>query len=97
MALRTEFPAGRWSDPGLGRSEESAMSAVKIIVVWGFVAISTAALAGVLAGIKNRDYSSWMGWTFVFPPLLLVLALLPSVKGPRPKQTSLDEEDAELP
>jgi hypothetical protein len=73
------------------------MSAVKIIVVWGFLAISCAALAGVLAGIKNRDYSSWMAWTFVFPPLVLVLALLPSIKGPPPRHTSLDEEDAGLP
>jgi hypothetical protein len=81
----------------LGRGEESAMSAVKIIVVWGFLAIASAALAGVLAGIKNRDYSSWMGWTFVFPPLLLVLALLPTYKGRRPRPATLDEEDTGLP
>jgi hypothetical protein len=73
------------------------MSAVKIIVVWGIFAIAAAALAGVLAGVKNRDYSFWMAWSFVFPPLVLVLALMPKLKGQRPRRTSLDEEDASLP
>ena len=82
---------------GLGRGEGSAMSAVKIIVVWGIFAIAAAALAGILAGVKNRDYSFWMAWSFVFPPLVLVLALMPKFKGQRPRRTSLDEEDASLP
>lgn len=82
---------------GLGRGEGNAMSAVKIIVVWGIFAIAAAALAGVLAGVKNRDYSFWIAWSFVFPPLVLVLALMPKLKGQRPRRTTLDEEDASLP
>ena len=73
------------------------MSAVKIIVVWGFLAVSAAALAGVVASLKNRDYSVWMAWTFIFPPLILVLALMPTLRGPPPKRASLDEEDATQP
>jgi hypothetical protein len=38
-----------------------------------------------------------MAWSFVFPPLVLVLALMPKLKGQRPRRTSLDEEDASLP
>ena len=59
------------------------MSAVKIIVVWGIFAIAAAALAGVLAGVKNRDYSFWMAWSFVFPPLVLVLASFEAATGLR--------------
>lgn len=63
---------------------------------WGVTAIVCAAIAGVLAGAKNRDYSFWIGWTFVLPPLVVVLALLPRHIGPRPRRTSLDEEDKHL-
>lgn len=51
-------------------------------------------LGGVLAGLKNRDYSYWIAWTFLLPPSLIVLALLPTVKGHRPRRITLDEEDA---
>lgn len=67
--------------------------AVFWIVVWGLTALATSALAGVLASMKNRDYSFWMGWTFIFPPLVLFLAILPTYEGPRPKRASLDDED----
>jgi hypothetical protein len=51
-------------------------------------------LGGILAGLKNRDYSYWIAWTFVLPPALIILALLPKRKGPRPHRPTLAEEDA---
>ncbi|MFZ4805993.1 MAG: hypothetical protein ACOYLQ_01960 [Hyphomicrobiaceae bacterium] len=65
-----------------------------VIVVWGLTAFAATLLAGVLAGIKNRAISFWMGWSFVFPPLVLFLLFLPKRQGPRPRNRSLDEEDA---
>lgn len=67
---------------------------VQGIVIWGVTAISAAILAAILAGIKRRDYSAWVGWCFLLPPLVIVLALLPRNEGPRPRQPTLDEEDA---
>lgn len=73
------------------------MMAVKVIVMWGVVALAATLAAGIVAGMKNRDHSFWMGWTFVLPPMLLVLILLPMRKGPPPRRPTLDEEDAMLP
>jgi hypothetical protein len=64
-----------------------------VIVIWGATAFAAAALAGVLAGVKNRDYSFWMGWCFILPPLVLFLLFLPRYDR-RPRRRSLDEEDA---
>lgn len=69
------------------------MGAVKIIAIWGLVSILAAFAAGVMAGIKRRDHSSWAAWCFVFPPLLIWLALLPKNLGVRPRQPSMDEDD----
>jgi Na+-driven multidrug efflux pump len=69
---------------------------MKLIVIWAAVAAIAMVLAGILAGAKNRDYSAWMAWGFLFPPALFVLVLLPKLKGPRPRQRTLDEEDAAL-
>ena len=63
------------------------------IAIWGVTAVSAAALAGLLAGAKNRDYSFWMAWCFLIPPLVLWLAMLPRLSGPRPRRPSLDELD----
>jgi hypothetical protein len=65
------------------------------IVVWGAAAIAASVLAGFLAGVKNRDYSFWMAWCFVLPPLVLWLVLLPKRPGPRPRQPTLDQLDRE--
>jgi hypothetical protein len=61
------------------------------IVVWGGVAVASGIVGGLLAGVKNRDYSSWIAWCFVLPPLILVLLLLPRYQGLRPRQPRLDE------
>jgi hypothetical protein len=63
------------------------------VVYWGLVALAAAAFAGILAGIKNRDYSFWMAWCFLVPPLLVFLLWLPRQSGPRPRRRPLDEED----
>jgi membrane protein DedA with SNARE-associated domain len=63
------------------------------IVVWGGVAVASGIVGGLLAGAKNRDYSSWIAWCFVLPPLIFVLLLLPRYKGLRPRQPRLDESE----
>ncbi len=63
------------------------------IVVWGLSAVVGAALAAVFATQKNRDISYWMAWCFIFPPLVIWLMLMPTNKGPRPRQPRLDDLD----
>jgi hypothetical protein len=63
----------------------------KIIAIWGIVAIASAVIAGIVAGAKRRDHSFWAAWSFLFPPMLLVLVLMPGNKGPRPRKPSIDE------
>lgn len=63
------------------------------IVIWGLSAIAGSALAAVFAAQKNRDYSYWMAWCFLVPPLVIWLMLMPKKAGPRPRQPSLDEID----
>lgn len=69
------------------------MTAVKWIAIWGLIAIASSGLAAIVAGVKNRDHSTWAAWTFIFPPLLIVLVLLPKNPGPRPRRPSMDEDD----
>jgi hypothetical protein len=69
------------------------MDLVRGIVIWGAVALGSATIAGVLAGVKNRDYSFWIAWCFLFPPLVFFLLLLPRNQGPRPRRASLDEQE----
>lgn len=67
--------------------------AMQWIVLWGGTAIAASILAGVLAGIKNRDTSYWIAWSFLVPPIVLWLLLLPRYKGQRPRRPTLDEID----
>jgi hypothetical protein len=69
------------------------MDFLRGIVIWGGIALTAAVLGGVLAGVKNRDYSAWIAWCFVLPPLVLVLLLVPKHKGPRPRPPSIDAEE----
>jgi hypothetical protein len=59
--------------------------AVKYIAIWGITAFVAAILAGLLAGVKRRDHSFWAAWSFIAPPMLLILACLPKNHGPKPK------------
>jgi hypothetical protein len=69
------------------------MAAVQWIVVWGIVAILSAALGAFIANHKRRDPSSWAAWCFVFPPALIVIFLLSTNTGPRPRRPSFDQDD----
>lgn len=67
--------------------------ALKFIVIWGFAALVAAALAGIIAGVKNRDHSFWMAWSFVLPPMVLLLAVMPKREGARPRRPAIDHDD----
>lgn len=66
---------------------------VEIVVVWGLIAITATVIGGLLAGFKKRDYSFWMAWSFIFPPVIVLLLVLPALHK-RPRRRTLDEEDA---
>jgi hypothetical protein len=70
-----------------------AMNFLVWSTIWGVSALLGAAVGGLLAWSKNRDYSLWMGWAFIFPPIVLVYAFLPKNRGPRFRQPTLDEVD----
>jgi hypothetical protein len=63
----------------------------KAIAIWGAIAIASAIIAGIVAGAKRRDHSFWAAWSFLVPPMLLILLLLPAHKGDRPRRPSIDE------
>ena len=66
---------------------------VRIIAYWGITAIVSSILAAIVAGMKRRDHSFWAAWSFLFPPMLLILLVIPSYKGPRLRRPSLDEAE----
>ena len=57
------------------------MDFVQAIVAWGLVALAGLMLAGVLAGIKNRDLSFWMSWCFFDTAVRRVPHVLTKVSG----------------
>ncbi|MDX2205350.1 MAG: hypothetical protein NW223_21560 [Hyphomicrobiaceae bacterium] len=66
---------------------------VRVIAIWGLTAIASSLIAALVAGYKRRDHSFWAAWSFMFPPMLLVLLVMPMNRGPRPRRPSLDEEE----
>ena len=73
---------------------EQDSGTLMFIVFVATLMILSGILGGILAGFKNRDYSYWIAMTFLMPPALIVLAFLPTRKGPRPRRPTLAEEDA---
>lgn len=69
------------------------MGAVKWIAIWGMLALASSIAGGILAGVRNRDHSSWAAWCFVFPPALLLLIMLPAYKGVRLARRDPDDDD----
>jgi len=65
---------------------------MKAIAIWGVVAIASAVLGGLVARMKNRDHSFWAAWSFLFPPMLLLLVVMPRYLGVRQRQPSLDNQ-----
>lgn len=76
----------------VGRAGLETTMAVKWIAIWGLVSIAASLLSGLIAGIKNRDVSFWMGWCFVLPPMMIALLLIPKLEAPRPRPASDDDE-----
>lgn len=64
---------------------------VRVIAFWGVIAIVSSILAAIVAGMKRRDHSFWAAWSFLVPPMLLILLVIPSNKGPRLRRPSIDE------
>jgi hypothetical protein len=48
-----------------------------VITVWGLTAIVCGVLGALLATSKRRSADAWAATSFLFPPSLLALALLP--------------------
>ncbi|MEL6299908.1 MAG: hypothetical protein AAFV26_05980 [Pseudomonadota bacterium] len=69
---------------------------VAFITIYGLAVIVLGVLAGFLANAKNRPISSWVAWTIIFPPVLIVLVTLPKHVGTRRRPLTLDEEDGLL-
>lgn len=69
------------------------MDAISVIVIVASVMFTTGLLAAFVAHNKNRDVSFWAAWGFLFPPSILLLFILGTNKGARPRRPSLDEED----
>jgi hypothetical protein len=63
----------------------------KVIAIWGVVAAASAIIAGIVAGMKRRDHSFWAAWSFLVPPMLLILLFMRSNRGPRPRRPGIDE------
>jgi hypothetical protein len=70
----------------------AGVDAMTYIVIWGLTAIASAIIGGVAAGLKNRDYSSWAAWCFLFPPFVLAILLTPKNPGPRPPRRRLGDD-----
>jgi hypothetical protein len=68
---------------------------VKVIAFWGIISILSAIIGGIVAGLKRRDHSFWAAWSFLFPPMLILLLLLRHNRGPRPRRAGLDELEAD--
>lgn len=66
---------------------------VQAIVIWSAIMALAGIGAAFLAAGKNRDWSAWSAWGIIFPPSVLILALLPYRHGPPPRRPTLDEED----
>lgn len=69
------------------------MTIANWIAIYGSIAIVAAVAAAVLAGVKRRDYSFWAASTLLFPPLLIVLVMLPKNLGARPVRAPIDNDD----
>jgi hypothetical protein len=68
---------------------------MEYIVIWSVVAVGAAIAAAILASMKNRDYSSWAAWSFLFPPLVIALLLTPKSSTPPVRRRLGDDGDPE--
>ena len=76
------------------RGTVTDMTMLTYLTLYGLLMVVSAIAAAVIASRKNRGISFWAGWAFLVPPALCVLLCLDKYKGKRPRQQTLDEEDA---
>ena len=69
------------------------MNALSMIVLITLVMFASGLIAAYVSHLKNRDVSYWAAWGFLFPPSLIVLIMLGTHQGQRPRRPTLDEED----
>jgi hypothetical protein len=63
------------------------------IAVYGSLMIVSAILSGIVALFKRREASYWITLSFLFPPAIIILLLMPRNTLPRPRRLSLDEQE----
>ncbi len=63
------------------------------VFIIGIVSISSALLAALLAALKQRSVDKWAFAGAVFPPVVLVLLLLPKCKTPPKRKISESDLD----
>jgi hypothetical protein len=68
---------------------------MRYIAIWSIVALLSSLVAGIVAHARGRDHSYWAAWSFLVPPMLLVLLLLPRSTATYPPRRTLDDEDRE--
>ena len=69
------------------------MTVSQVLVVWAMIALSAAAVAGVLASLKHRDISFWIAWSLLVPPMAVFLAFLPKYTGSPPRRRAPAHHD----
>jgi hypothetical protein len=65
----------------------------RFIAIYGLVVLGAMLAGSVIAAWKNRDASRWAAWCFLFPPSLLLLAVLPRNPNPLPVKPSIEEQE----
>jgi ABC-type Fe3+-siderophore transport system permease subunit len=67
------------------------------VAIYGSLMLVALVAAGILAYLRGRDVSYWMTLSFLFPPFIILLFLMPKQTGPRPRREGLEaQEDREL-
>lgn len=65
----------------------------QFVAIYGIVMLAAAVCAGIIAGMKRRDWSFWATLSFIVPPALVLLLMMPKNPGPRPRRPGFDEEE----
>jgi hypothetical protein len=78
---------------GAIETTQGDVAMAQFIAIYGSLAVLCSVLAGLIAYVKRRDPSYWIGTSFIFPPAVLMLLLMKKNTGARPIRPSLDSED----